>query len=106
MYFDRQKRTGEWILIVALVLVIVLAAEQILYEKPARQVREEAAYAISQTIRDRAQQCFAVEGVYPESLDYLIENYGLRINTKDYYVVYEVFADNMPPNIRVAKKEG
>lgn len=67
MYFDRQKRTGEWILLVALALVIVLAAEQILYEKPARQVREEAAYAISQTIRDRHSSALPWRGSTPRA---------------------------------------
>lgn len=106
MYFDRRGHISSWILFAALVVVLLVAAQPYLYEKPARQVREEAAYAIGETVRERARQCFAVEGVYPESLDYLIENYGLRINTADYYVVYEAFADNLPPEIRVAVKEG
>ncbi len=106
MYFDTRRHVGRWIVLAVLAVVLILAAKIFLVDRPARQVREEAAGAIAETIRARARQCFAVEGVYPESLDYLIENYGLRINTTDYYVVYEAFADNLPPDIRVAKKEG
>lgn len=106
MYFDTKRHVLRWIMPLLLVLLLALGVKLFLVDRPARQVQEETAYAIAETIRERARQCFAVEGVYPESLDYLIENYGLRINTTDYYVVYEVFADNLPPDIRVAKKEG
>lgn len=106
MYFDTKRRVLGWVIPLLLVLLLALAVKLFLVDRSARQVQEEAAYAIAETVRERAQQCFAVEGVYPESLDYLIENYGLRINTTDYYVVYEIFADNLPPEIRVAKKEG
>lgn len=106
MYFDTRKHAGRWIGLVVLTLLLILAAKIFLVDRPVRRVQEDTAYAITETIQERARQCFAVEGVYPESLDYLIENYGLRINTKDYYVVYEAFADNLPPDIRVAKKEG
>lgn len=106
MYFDRKKHRGGWLLLASVALILGIAAGFLFYGKPAQQVQEEAAHAIGETVRERARQCFAVEGVYPESLEYLMENYGLRINTADYYVVYEAFADNLPPNIRVAKKEG
>ena len=29
------------------------------------------------------------------------KNYGLQINTEDYLVVYDCFASNLPPTIRV-----
>lgn len=106
MYCDTKRHVGWWIVLAVLALLLILAAKIFLVDRPAQQVQENAAYAIAETIQARARQCFAVEGVYPESLEYLIENYGLRINTKDYYVVYEAFADNLPPDIRVAKKEG
>ena len=49
-------------------------------------------------------QCYVVEGVYPENLSYLEENYGLQINTRDFYVAYDAFASNLPPDIRVRAK--
>ena len=51
-----------------------------------------------------AMECYAVEGVYPESLDYLEQHYGLRVNHRDYIVTYEVFASNQPPSIQVLLK--
>ncbi len=51
-------------------------------------------------------QCYVVEGVYPPDLQYLENNYGLRVNTEDYYVVYDCFASNLPPTIRVIARDG
>ena len=47
--------------------------------------------------------CYAVEGRYPESLEYLEENYGIRVDREEYLVLYEVFADNVKPRFRVRR---
>ena len=55
--------------------------------------------------RRSALQCYAVEGVYPPNLQYLEDNYGLQVNTKDYYVSYEAFASNLPPTVKVVNRK-
>ena len=57
--------------------------------------------AIKETVQQRALQCYVIENAYPESLDYLEENYGLTVNTKDYLIVYQLFAENQPPMVKV-----
>ena len=57
--------------------------------------------AIRDTIQERALQCYVIENAYPESLSYLEENYGLTVNKDDYLIVYDVFAENQPPQIKV-----
>ena len=49
----------------------------------------------------RALQCYVIENAYPESLAYLEENYGLTVNKKDFLIVYDLFAENQPPVIKV-----
>ena len=34
-------------------------------------------------VQQSALQCYTVEGAYPPNLEYLEENYGLRVNTTD-----------------------
>lgn len=48
-----------------------------------------------------AVACYAAEGIYPPSLDYLVEHYGVQINTDLYTVKYEIFASNLMPDITV-----
>jgi hypothetical protein len=100
MYSDRaKKKTGLIVLILILLLIALLAVLR--FGHSGRDVSEEGAEAIRETVRRSALQCYVVEGVYPPDLEYLENNYGLQINTEDYYVVYDCFASNLPPTIRV-----
>lgn len=47
--------------------------------------------------------CYSEEGSYPESIDYLVESYGLHIS-EEYVVYYDMFATNVMPNIQVVRK--
>ena len=46
-------------------------------------------------------QCYAIEGRYPPSVEYLEENYGVQINRKKYNVFYDGFASNVMPEITI-----
>ncbi|HIW21112.1 MAG TPA: hypothetical protein H9887_03725 [Candidatus Dorea intestinavium] len=56
-------------------------------------------------IRHAVTQCYAIEGSYPESLDYLKEHYGISYNERRFIVHYEVFGQNILPNITIIQKE-
>ena len=87
-------------------LVIVLAAAAFMWaDKAGKDSFEEQSEAIRDTIRQRALQCYVIEGAYPESLDYLIDNYGLAVNTEDYKIVYVPYAENLPPEVKVIYKK-
>ena len=104
MYSDRKKKkTG----LPALLLAVLLLTAAVFYGfgGSGRDISEEGAAAIHETVRRAALQCCVVEGVYPPDLQYLQDNYGLQVNTDDYVVVYRAFADNRVPDIRVVKKE-
>ena len=103
MYSDRsKKKTGLLLLVIVLLLLALLV--WLRFGHSGRDVSEEGAAAIRETVRRSALQCYVVEGVYPPDLAYLQENYGLQVNTDHYYVVYEAFASNVPPNISVVHK--
>lgn len=57
--------------------------------------------SLLQALKRSAVHCYAVEGRYPESLDYLKEYYGIHWNPEHYAVDYEVFASNLMPSITV-----
>jgi hypothetical protein len=44
---------------------------------------------------------YAVEGRYPESIDYIEENFGIFIDRTRYIVHYQIFATNVFPDIAV-----
>lgn len=60
---------------------------------------------LTDAIRKAAVACYAAEGIYPPTLDYLQEHYGLQIDEDRYVVFYEVFAQNMMPDITVLESD-
>ncbi len=104
MYSDKKKR--RWPLLkleVVCILMGTLAGWKV-SGTSARDMEEESAVALLAAIQRSALQCYVVEGNYPPNLAYLEENYGLQVNTRDFYVVYDAFASNLPPYVSVLAK--
>jgi len=48
--------------------------------------------------------CYADEGAYPPTLEYLTEHYGIQVDAERYTVYYDIFAENLMPTITVLEK--
>lgn len=59
---------------------------------------------VKNAVRNAVVTCYAVEGVYPGDIDYLVKNYGLAYDESRFLVSYEAFASNIIPEIRVSIK--
>lgn len=46
-------------------------------------------------------QCYAVEGIYPPTLSYIEENYGLTYDKELFHVDYQPFSSNIFPDITI-----
>ena len=55
-------------------------------------------------LRRAVVSCYALEGRYPPDVKYLQEQYGLQLNEEKYIVHYEVFAENIMPDITVLER--
>jgi len=66
---------------------------------------EENRARLEDALRRAAVACYAAEGVYPPDLAYLEEHYGVQIDREQYGVFYEVFAQNLMPEITVVELE-
>lgn len=56
---------------------------------------------VTEAVYNAALTCYAVEGAYPLSLDYLRDNYGLTYDENRYRVYYDAFSSNLFPSISV-----
>ena len=65
------------------------------------QATEQALKMTAESIRRAAVQCYALEGIYPVNIDYLIDHYGIRPDTGRFIVHYQFVADNLLPDIMV-----
>lgn len=67
--------------------------------------RTEGKQQLEDTLRRTAVSCYALEGVYPPSVDYMKEHYALQYDEDAYTVRYEVIASNLMPDITVLEKQ-
>lgn len=67
--------------------------------------RQELA-AVKGTLENGITICYAIEGAYPPSLEYLSENYGITYDTAKYIVRYDRVADNIRPTVMVIERNG
>jgi hypothetical protein len=69
-----------------------------------QQQSQEGQRQLETALRRAAVACYATEGVYPPDLDYLEAHYGVQVDGDKYYVYYNIFADNIMPEITVVEK--
>ena len=67
---------------------------------------KEQLLSVRKSIEKGITMCYATEGAYPASLEYLTENYGVYYDSTKYTVHYECFADNVRPGVTVVEKGG
>ena len=51
-------------------------------------------------------QCYAVEGSYPPSLEYLKQHYGLLYDEDSFLIDYEYYGSNLLPEVTVLRRTG
>ena len=60
--------------------------------------------ALETNIENGITMCYAVEGAYPESIEYLCDHYGLIYDRDKYIVHYERFASNIRPSVMILER--
>lgn len=87
-----------------IVFVIIIVIVSIAMSDVNRTTENESLSIAENSIRRAAITCYAQEGSFPASIEYLKDNYGLYISD-DYVVHYDIFAANIMPNITVFRKQ-
>ena len=104
----RKTKTSRFGL--PIVLVAGVLSAQLLWFFPAVNhlsagQHEEGRAQLEMALRRATVACYATEGIYPPTLDYIKQHYGIQIDKSRYSVFYEIFADNLMPEITVLVKE-
>jgi len=66
--------------------------------------RAEGLVILKDSIRRAVVTAYAIEGRFPESLQYIEENFGVHIDRSRFVVHYMVFAPNIMPEILVIER--
>ena len=85
-------------------IACMLAAAVAVYAWVGRMQDRTETETVRSAVREAALTCYAVEGAYPEDVEYLREHYRLAYDTERYHVTYDAFASNLIPDIWVTVK--
>ena len=99
----KNKRFTAYLAAVAVVVLLVwfFSAVGSLRTNTAEEGRKQ----LETALRRAAVACYAAEGIYPPDIAYLEEHYGVQVDARRYIVHYEVFAENLMPQITVLQRE-
>ena len=61
---------------------------------------------LENTLNRSITYCYAVEGAYPQSLDYLKTNYGITYNEDLFFVDYRISGANIFPDVTIIERSG
>jgi len=55
---------------------------------------------------DRAiVNCYAIEGAYPPTFEYLENHYGIKIDHDEYVIDYQIFGSNVKPVVQILSRD-
>lgn len=80
-------------------LLLLLAGMDDISGMTQRQEEE----GLENSVRQSAVHCYALEGFYPDSLEYLEAHYGLIYDREKYIISYEVIGANLMPDVSVIR---
>ena len=100
----KRKRSYIWFVGV-LISVLIFGILVVGIQSFSKNTYLEQYHSLEKALQRNIVQCYALEGQYPESLDYLKEHYGLVYNEDLFYVDYQPIAKNIKPSISILYKE-
>lgn len=106
MIFKRKKqfRIAFIDIIWLLIFILIILLSSVLIRTVIKTNDEDGLLITEQSIKHAAVSCYAMEGRYPEDINYLTDNYNISINTERYIVHYSAIGSNLMPDITVLLK--
>ena len=104
MMGNKAIKTVKFTLCLLLASAILLGFLYIIKDAEKRYTARESE-ELERALRRASAVCYATEGVYPPDLEYLCEHYGIDIDEGRYSVFYDVFAENLMPDITVIERK-
>ncbi len=97
--FRKLLVNGIFILVLLLAIVIYVISYSL--NSVSETVIEQQIFLIKDAAIRNSVQCYALEGSYPETINYLKNNYNFSYDDKNYVVHYENLGSNLLPQISV-----
>lgn len=100
---EKRRKRSVWISVLVPVLFIaaILSAVWLAADKTSQSTDRQQYEQTVKSLERAVTSCYAIEGRYPPSVEYMEKKYGVIVDYEKYLVVYDVFASNVRPSVQV-----
>lgn len=103
--YKRTKSPYFTLLFSVLLFVLILVILSVSMNALAVRTKAEQKKSLQSALTRRTVECYAAEGFYPASLDYLKTHYGFTYDSNVFFVDYQPIGENIFPEITVIVRE-
>ncbi|MDL2219039.1 hypothetical protein LJC04_01695 [Ruminococcaceae bacterium OttesenSCG-928-O06] len=102
----KQSKRAHWrgTILSLLVFLVVFVAFVFAISSFSTDASTEGATATQNAIQNAAVLCYATEGFYPPSLEYIETHYRVKVDHTRYAVHYDAYAPGLLPSIKVVPR--
>lgn len=104
VYRKQKESRGRVLLSVGIFLLIVVVFWQGI-ASISTGTRKRQRESLENALMRSVTHCYALEGAYPASLEYLKEHYGLTYDESLFFVDYQMIGSNILPDITIIERE-
>ena len=103
-----QKNRSLWQKLIYLLPILAFIVLFVLFLQGIGSVSESTLSKQQESLETALErsisQCYAVEGSYPPSLEYLNQHYGLLYDEDSFFIDYEYYGSNLLPEVTVLRR--
>lgn len=99
-----RKKSKSFISLVVYALIIAAFLLAVNYTSATSLTHQED--ALTKALERDIVMCYAENGFYPPSLDYIVNHYGLLYDDELFFVSYTPIADNIHPSVAIIRLGG
>lgn len=105
LFSTKREKTSITTYFPVLILVVILGVFTLFTNSMTSTNTAREKEILHNAIERSVTQCYALEGIYPSSLSYLEENYGLIYNKEQFFVDYQYIGGNLRPDITIIERD-
>ena len=102
--YNKKKSYSKSILISITVFVVLLGVVYYGINSISERTSSDQRTSLENALQRGITQCYALEGSYPESLDYLKGHYGITYNGDKFFVDYKASGSNILPDVTIIER--
>lgn len=103
-----QKNRSLWQKLIYLLPILAFIVLFVLFLQGIGSVSESTLSKQQESLETALErsisQCYAVEGSYPPSMEYLKQHYGLLYDEDSFFIDYEYYGSNLLPEVTVLRR--